>query len=172
MKKIIGILMVSLIFSGCCSAPNTADDNTKEVIDSSKTGLTRLVDDAIDVYPEDLGYVTYDQAAQICDSVNAQNLYEHNDWRLPTEDELFLILRNKEKVAGLVDDYYLSGAQMINEWGKTIGYLVLDMERGHHRWSRDGENYEDYLPIDGKANLRLVRYAEKVNPRLVRYGGK
>ncbi|MDR1182876.1 MAG: DUF1566 domain-containing protein [Bacteroidales bacterium] len=164
MKKAISILMVSLIFSGGTAQMsrnheqtlNLTEDITEKTKNDSTGKITKLVE-TIYVYPEDLGYVTYAQAKQICDKVNAQNSYGHNDWRLPLLDELSMIYRNEEKITGLVHGYYFSGLQIINEWGNAIGYSVLNMETGDRKWCRAVGDCQDYLPVDGQANLRLVR---------------
>jgi hypothetical protein len=67
-----------------------------------------------------------------------------------------MIYRNKDKISGLLREYYLSGLQVINEWGETIGYPVLNMSIGGRKWCVDGK-CEDYLPVGEKANVRLVR---------------
>lgn len=68
------------------------------------------------VYPEDLGQLTYNEAMLICGNINAAKSYGYNDWRLPTLEELKMIMNNKSKLQGTWNHYssdsclkYLSG---------------------------------------------------------------
>ena len=58
------------------------------------------------VYPEDLG--TFKQPPTgVIESINAQNMYGRDNWRIPTPDELAVLENNADKV-GLGDDIYLA----------------------------------------------------------------
>ncbi|MBO7571588.1 MAG: hypothetical protein J6T48_05475 [Bacteroidales bacterium] len=58
------------------------------------------------VYPEDLG--SFKQIpVGVINSINAQNPYGRDNWRIPTPDELAVLEANAEKV-GLGDDIYLA----------------------------------------------------------------
>jgi hypothetical protein len=165
MKKTVNILMISLIFSVSITqcgqktheeTPKSGEDITGKEMNDSKGKITKL-GDTFYVYPEDLGYVTHVQAEQICDKVNAQKSYGHNDWRLPLQEELLIIHKNQEEITGLVDGYYHSIGTMMNEWGNTVGYHVFNMKSGETKWRPDTGDCEDYMPVDEQANLRLVR---------------
>ena len=58
------------------------------------------------VYPEDLGHFKQ-PPYQIIQSLNELNSYGHNNWRIPTPDELAVLEANADKV-GLGDDIYLA----------------------------------------------------------------
>jgi uncharacterized protein (TIGR02145 family) len=58
------------------------------------------------VYPEDLGNFKQPPLGVI-GSVNAQNPYGRDNWRIPTPDELAVLENNADKV-GLGDDIYLA----------------------------------------------------------------
>lgn len=58
------------------------------------------------VYPEDLG--NFKQVPEgVIRAINAQNPYGHNNWRIPTPDELAVMEANAEQI-GLGDDIYLA----------------------------------------------------------------
>lgn len=58
------------------------------------------------VYPEDLG--NFKQVpVGVINSINAQKPYGHNNWRIPSPDELVVMEANAEKI-GLGDDIYLA----------------------------------------------------------------
>lgn len=58
------------------------------------------------VYPEDLG--NFKQIpVSVINSVNAQNPYGRNSWRIPTPDELAVLEANADRI-GLGDDIYLA----------------------------------------------------------------
>lgn len=68
------------------------------------------------VYPEDIGEMTYSEAMSICGNINAAKSYGYYDWRLPTLEELKMIMNNKSKLQGTWNRYsrdsclsYLSG---------------------------------------------------------------
>jgi hypothetical protein len=154
MRKTLGILVISLILV------NGIAQKSKQTVDNSKGKVVTLVE-SISVYPEDLGIVTYKQAWEMCEKINSQKMYGYNNWRLPSQDELSMIHRNKEKINGLIGGYYISGYPVMNEWGNTVGLPVLNMENGYNKWCRADGECEDYMPVDGKANLRLVRSNNK-----------
>lgn len=58
------------------------------------------------VYPEDLG--NFKQVPEsVIRALNAQNPYGHNNWRIPSPDELAVMEANAERI-GLGDDIYLA----------------------------------------------------------------
>jgi hypothetical protein len=148
MRKSISILVVALVFLATNCTQKSAEDSNEKVV--------KLVE-TLYVHPDVLGIHSQEEAQQICDKMNAQNSYGHNDWRLPFPYDLFMIYENKDKIDGLVDGYYLGGGGAINEFGETTGYPVLDMSLGNTKWRTDTGEWKDYMPVDGKANLRLVR---------------
>ena len=61
------------------------------------------------VYPEDLGNFKQ-QPISVIAQVNKQKLHGHDNWRIPTPDELALLEANADKV-GLGDDIYMATDQ-------------------------------------------------------------
>jgi uncharacterized protein (TIGR02145 family) len=58
------------------------------------------------VYPEDIGNFKQ-PPLHVIEMINKQGLHGHNNWRIPTPDELALLEANADKV-GLGDDIYLA----------------------------------------------------------------
>ncbi|MDR2126411.1 MAG: hypothetical protein LBP63_06255 [Prevotellaceae bacterium] len=58
------------------------------------------------VFPEDLGDFKQ-QPLGVIESINAQNMYGRDNWRIPTPDEL-AVLENNAETVGLGDDIYLA----------------------------------------------------------------
>jgi hypothetical protein len=153
MRKVISVLLVIVTVS-VGMAQKTK--NAQQPKNNASEKIIKL-EKVLFVYPEDLGFVTRQEADQMCAKINAQKMHGHNDWRLPSQSELSMIYENKDKVSGLVDGYYLTGLLMINEWGNVIGYPVLDLTIGNRQWRRADGTLEDCMPVNEKANVRLVR---------------
>jgi glucose dehydrogenase len=153
MRKIISILLMSVIMLVGMA------QNRKDIQQSKKNASDKVIKlvETLFVYPEDVGYTTGQEAGVICEKINAQKMYGYNDWRIPTEEELSMIYRNQDKVSGLVKGCYLTRAGVFNEWATLIGYRVFDMETGNCKWRRADGNFEDYMPLKEKANIRLIR---------------
>jgi len=65
---------------------------------------------AIEVYPSDLGPSHWYTAAAACDNMND---FGHDDWRLPSVEELDLIVRNRGSIPGLSEAYYWSSTEVV-----------------------------------------------------------
>jgi hypothetical protein len=77
-------------------------------------------------------------------SNNIKNIFRHN-WRLPTKEELQLILKNKEIIGGLSNSQYMcSYSKLINEI-----------------WHIDFKDGVEYLGETTICNIRLVRTIKK-----------
>ena len=66
------------------------------------------------VYPEDLG-VFSSEPANIIMTLNNNNSYEHNNWRLPTDEELALMFGAKDKL-------FLNGTEYMTMENCDSGY--------------------------------------------------
>jgi len=78
------------------------------------------------VYPKDLGYHPA-KPINVINAVNSDRPYGFDDWRLPTAEEMALILANTDKVSGLKDkeqymssDGYSKGNVRLVTTGKTV----------------------------------------------------
>ena len=137
------------------------------------------------VFPSELG-VFQSQPISVIANINTQGLYGHNDWRVPTNEELSLLRANgylsdgkymtKESVSGMVllvttgkpivtyhvGDYYKDDSKE--------GIVVKILEDGTHGWimslyvkeSREWTNiaYDGSLTtsmLDGAANTQLIK---------------
>jgi hypothetical protein len=69
-----------------------------------------------EVYPTDLGQMTWNEAKEACADLG-------NGWRLPTKDELNLIYENKDVVGGFDDNFYWSSTELGSNsaWGQNFG---------------------------------------------------
>jgi len=61
-----------------------------------------------EVYPTDLGQMTWNEAKEACVNLG-------DGWRLPTKDELNLIYENKDVVGGFASNYYWSSTELGND---------------------------------------------------------
>lgn len=143
---------MSMIISVGMAQTTNSQQSKKEA-----SGKVVKLEKILFVYPEDLGVLSHEEAEQICGKINAQKMHGHSDWRLPSQDELSMIYMDKDKISGLIKGYYLSAFPVVNEWGNTVGYPVFDMTTGNRQWRRADDAFEDYMPVDEKANVRLVR---------------
>ena len=137
------------------------------------------------VFPSELG-IFQSQPISVIANINTQGLYGHNDWRVPTNEELSLLRANgylsdakymtKESVSGMVllvttgkpivtyhvGDYYKDDSKE--------GIVVKVLEDGTHGWiislyemeSRDWTKiaYDGSLAtsmLDGAANTQLIK---------------
>ena len=57
-----------------------------------------------DVYPEDLGEHTWDEAVKVCNELG-------DGWRLPTREELHLIWLNRDTIGGFAAASYWSSSE-------------------------------------------------------------
>ena len=80
------------------------------------------------VYPDDLGNF-HDYPIDIVHSINRTKAYGRSNWRLPTEDELMVIVQNKDKINGFnakLYEWYMYRDKEGNVCSKTYGKLPLD----------------------------------------------
>lgn len=125
----------------------SAEPMTAQGQDVSSPVITLL--GYLHVYPEDLGVLTYKEAVDLCEKINATQPYGHNDWRLPTLQELKIMLQNKTKL-GITKGYYLS-----NEFAEE-GINGNDYYKG--------ESFSDtgyYMDRQMSGQIRLVTTGEK-----------
>lgn len=125
----------------------SAEPMTAQGQDVSSPVITLL--GYLHVYPEDLGLLTYKEAVDLCEKINATQPYGHNDWRLPTLQELKVMLQNKAKL-GITKGYYLS-----NEFAEE-GINGNDYYKG--------ESFSDtgyYMDRQMSGQIRLVTTGEK-----------
>ena len=61
-----------------------------------------------EVYPEDLGKHSWEDAKKVCEDLG-------DGWRLPTREELLLMYLNKNEIGGFVDASYWSSSEKDNE---------------------------------------------------------
>jgi hypothetical protein len=69
-----------------------------------------------EVYPTDLGEMSWDKAKKACANLG-------DGWRLPTKDELNLIYENKNVVGGFALNNYWSSTENdnYNAWSQSFG---------------------------------------------------
>lgn len=98
------------------------------------------------VYPEDMG--TYRMHPDgVIESLNAQNPYGRNNWRIPTPDELALLEANADQV-GLGDAIYMAtdhanGVLRLVSTGRTTAeqeYATAGVPIGGLRWATTNLN--------------------------------
>jgi hypothetical protein len=102
--------------------------------------------------PEDAGLTMgFNDAADYADKLNQENYLGHNDWRVPTEDELNVLHKSKDKGA-LKGTFNLTGSD-------TAGYywsaeLYVGDDAYDQRFSTGGQNvnYREHL-----CSVRCVR---------------
>ena len=68
-----------------------------------------------EVYPEDLGKYTWENAKKVCEKLGG-------GWRLPTREELLLIWLNKDNIGGFAAAYYWSSSEYRSNyaWGQDF----------------------------------------------------
>ena len=71
------------------------------------------------VYPYNLGYFPSRPAASVIANINSNAPYDFDDWRLPTRDELSLIMANQSRLSGLEVGQYISSD------GHSSGFVRL-----------------------------------------------
>jgi TolB-like protein len=76
--------------------PELAKDITSKL--SNSNGSVVVLLGYLYVFPEDLGYMTYQEAQSACANVNAVNAYGYDDWRIPSDDEVKVVQQNAGKV--------------------------------------------------------------------------
>ncbi|MDR1553285.1 MAG: DUF1566 domain-containing protein [Prevotellaceae bacterium] len=108
------------------------------------------------VYPEDLGKLTHGEAMEMCKNMNAANSYGFNNWRLPTRNELKVIMNNASKVKGLKSHGY--SCNNGTAWCYQV-YMTSEVYKYYQRGTPDyyfidASGSEDYGDI---AHIRLVR---------------
>ena len=64
-----------------------------------------ILNNSLYVFPEDIGYYTYSEAKEACETINLSKSYGFSDWRLPTLFELQVMCLSK--VEGIEKDVYI-----------------------------------------------------------------
>jgi hypothetical protein len=108
------------------------------------------------VYPEDLGNFKQ-QPMGVIESINAQNMYGRDNWRIPTPDELAVLENNADKV-GLGDDIYLAtdhsnGVLRLVSSGTTNAQASGDKQIMKQEALRNGKAVEIYGTIWSTTNV-------------------
>ena len=85
-----------------------------------------------EVYPTDLGQMTWNEAKEACVNLG-------DGWRLPTKDELNLIYENKDVVGGFANNYYWSSTELDN-FDAWIQYFYYGIQ---HNFANKG--YPSYV---------------------------
>ncbi|MDR3326637.1 MAG: hypothetical protein LBT04_00625 [Prevotellaceae bacterium] len=129
MKKLAGRLLAKMSYTTA-----TPNDNANTP-PKSNTVVTLL--GYLHVFPEDIG-AYYDIPTKIIATINEQEMYGYNDWRLPTAEEWGLLKANINKL-GVVkrsqdNEYYMvsgyesHGDKLLNVRLVTTGKTVAEQE--------------------------------------------
>ncbi len=105
-KIIIGLYILTLVSCGYSSKPIFTDKDYKNIIGKS-IKITNLEIAQYD-FPEKLNW---DDANKECNALG-------DGWRLPTEDELNFIYKNKDKIGSFSNSHFWSNTVMVcfNFW--------------------------------------------------------
>jgi hypothetical protein len=111
------------------------------------------------VYPEDLGTFKQ-QPLGVIQSINTQNMYGRNNWRIPTPDEL-AVLENNANTVGLGDDIYLAtdhanGVLRLVSTGKTTAERRADKQLERQKIISSGKGIEIDGTVWAKQNVTLI----------------
>ncbi len=142
---------ISLCFILCLLfnlAPLAGQDNQDSTFVGAKTGSANnniyCILDILDVFPTDLGTFFYESDIDsIVKTLNANNVYGKNNWRLPTSSELQLLYEFAAKIGlktyytGQILSYWYHGA---NDGNKEVR-LVASRE--------SSKNDNNYIEICG-----------------------
>ncbi len=96
--------------------------------------------------------MTFNEAQKLADRKNVHKALGHDDWRIPTKDELNLLFNNRAAISG----FNLSGSAPSGYyWSSSSGDKC---SAGCQRFS-DGRQFEEAAEAirDDHATLRLVR---------------
>ena len=85
-------------------------------LSSVQAQRVETIADFLHVYPYNLGYFPSMPTASLIANINSNASY---DWRLPTRDELSLIMANRDRISGLETGQYISSD------GHSSGFLRL-----------------------------------------------
>jgi hypothetical protein len=108
------------------------------------------------VMPEDAFLaIDFNQAAKYAEKLNAQNALSHNDWRVPTKEELNLLYKNKNK-GSLKGTFNETGSPSDGwYWSATDATFRGTGALASSQRFKDGFDYG--MSMDQKASVRCVR---------------
>ena len=92
---------------------------------------------SFEVYPDDLGDMTWDEAKKACADLG-------DGWRLPNRLELLLMYNNQDELGGFASSYYWSSTAFDNDTA----------------WEQNFSNGNQYLSI--KFNFSFVRAVRNI----------
>ena len=111
--------------------PTLAEDLTKKLVASNDRGVVKLLG-YLYVFPEDLGSfadtgyhdktIPWDMIA----TLNQNNTYGHNNWRLPTKAEMMLLIENVNKLNLIGRDYYFDSGKTRDFYYNRIRLVRTD----------------------------------------------
>jgi hypothetical protein len=102
------------------------------------------------VFPEDLGNLSFSEAQNIIRSINAGSLHGHNNWRMPTLEELQMIYQNRQRINGLSNMYYISSTST-SVWPNSDMRSGVNFHNGSTRAPNSGSDFAS------RGQVRLVR---------------
>jgi TolB-like protein len=100
--------------------PELAKDITSKLSSSNGSGGVVVLLGYLYVFPEDLGNMTYREAKSALAKINAVNPYGYSDWRLPTSEELSMMMQKRDKLQ-MNEKYY--GADIVCKHDQEIWCL-------------------------------------------------
>jgi hypothetical protein len=103
-----------------------------------------------EVMKEDFGKMTWWDALEACDKLNAAEDRLHSEWHIPTKKEMTILFENKDKIGGFKDDVYWTGEQVINQNAAWTIYLENGSFTDGYNDALTAYRYEYYV--------RAVRY--------------
>jgi hypothetical protein len=100
--------------------------------------------------------LTFNEAQKYAQCVSAQKTYGHDDWRLPTKNELNVLFNNRAAIGG----FNVSGSDRAGwYWSSSSS----------HKWGAWGQRFKDgyqdynvYKDVD--SSVRLIRYGTEEEP--------
>jgi len=117
---VMSVIALGALFGASAYAQEAFTDSTKSL---------EIIISGLQVYPEDLPDYKYAEANDACKRKNSINSQGHNDWRLPTIEELEIIYEQRYQIVGLKSGLYLSN----NVW-MTHGTRPCRWCRKPHLW--------------------------------------
>ena len=123
------LMAVLIIWMNIASTPiKEISDNANESIEQDKEEPEPIIKRTnvetlygyLHVFPHELGEFQKEPTDVIA-NINQQNMYDYNDWRLPTEEELSLLKENNYLGKGqYMHDYGSAGRVLLVTTGKSV----------------------------------------------------